>query len=151
MTEMIVVISGIGILAGIVLPQMGNLLTGSRDVVARDKLEMLNQAVKNHQHASPDNLENLLPTANDPRDEQRIVRQLQFRPDNKTSVGAPYVATNYRPSVSSSAEDYRMEWTGTAFKLLVPGQTGAGIKVVFDGSDIGAHVTFPPSYKWSGR
>ena len=151
LTEMIMIISGIGILASIVLPQFGDILHGSEEVVAKDKLEMLNKGVKDHQHASVDNLENLLPVPNATWDESRVLLQLQYRSPDAPSVGAPYVMTKYRPTVSSTAADYRMEWTGTVFRLLTPGQSGAGIKVVFDGSDIGPEVTFPPGYKWSGR
>ena len=151
LTEMIMVISAIGILASIVLPQFGDIFNGSREVGAREKLEMLNKGVKDHQHASPDNLENLLPVPNATWDEMRILLQLQYRSPDTPAVGAPYVTTRFRPAVSSNTADYRMEWTGTVFKLLTPGQSGAGIKVVFDGSDIGPDVTFPPGYKWSGR
>jgi type II secretory pathway pseudopilin PulG len=148
---MIMVISGIGILASIALPQFGTIYQGSQEIVAKEKLEMLNKGVKNHQYASADNLENLLPVPGATRDESRILLQLQYRSPGAPSVGAPYVATKYRPAVSSSASDYRMEWTGTVFRLLTPGQSGAGLKVAFDGSDIGPEVTFPPGYKWSGR
>jgi len=145
------VISGIGILASIVLPQFGNILQGSQEVAAREKLEMLNKGVKDHQHASAENLENRLAVPSATWDESTVLLQLQYRSPDTPSVGAPYVVTNYRPAMSSSATDYRMEWTGTGFKLLTPGQSGAGIKVVFDGSDIGPDVTFPPGYKWGGR
>ncbi len=151
LSEMIMVISGIGILASIALPQFGTIYQGSQEVVAKEKLEMLNKGVKDHQHASVDNLENLLPVPNATWDESRVLLQLQYRSPDAPSVGAPYVMTKYRPAISSNAADYRMEWTGTVFRLLTPGQSGAGIKVVFDGSDFGQEVTFPPGYKWSGR
>lgn len=151
LAEMIMVISGIGILAGIVLPKFGDIFQASQLVGAREKLEMLNQGLKNHQHASPDNLENRLPVPNATWDEYTILMQLQFRSPDSPSSGAPYVMTNYRPAMSSSSADYRMEWTGTVFRLLTPGQNGAGIKVVFDGSDIGPDVVHPPGHKWGGR
>ena len=158
LTEMIMVISGIGILAGIVLPQFGDIFRGSQEVGAREKLEMLNRGVANHQHASPSNpdgtpanLENRTAVPNATWDESTVLLQLQYRDPNVPSVGSPYVMTNFRPAYSSNTADYRIEWTGTVFKLLTPGQSGAGIKVVFDGSDIGPHVVHPPGYKWGGR
>jgi hypothetical protein len=45
--------------------------------------------------------------------------------------------TDWNPTTSNSNADYRAEWTGSTWRLLEPGTGGAGLKIVFDGSDLG--------------
>lgn len=152
MTEMIVVISVIGILAGIAIVQLIGINNGARDTVARQKLEVLNKAVAAHQEANArDNLESLLPAPGATWDELKVLQQLQYRDPVRPTVGSPYVVTNYRPATSANTQDYRIMWTGGNFRLLTPGTAGSGIKVVFDGTDLGPDIIFPPGYKWSGK
>lgn len=152
MTEMIIVISVIGILAGVAIVQLIGMKNGTQDTVARQKLETLNRAVAAHQESNArDNLENLPSAPGATWDELKILMQLQFRDPVRPSVGSPYMVTNYRPATSSDVKDYRIMWTGSNFRLLPPGTTGSGIKVVFDGSDIGPDIVFPPGYKWSSK
>ena len=152
LTEMIVVITTLGILATVAISQFVGTSDGTKYALAHEKLEMLNRAVHMHQQSNgKDNLESLLPVAGATWDEMKVLLQLQYRNADNPAPGSPYAPLNYRPATSSDTSFYRMAWTGTLYKLLMPGEAGSGIKVVFDGSDMGPHVTFPPGYKWSGR
>ena len=53
---------------------------------------------------------------------------------------------DWNPSTSDSTEDWRIQWTGSAWKLLKPETQGAGIKVIFDGSDLGTVYVFPDNF-----
>jgi prepilin-type N-terminal cleavage/methylation domain-containing protein len=135
MTEMVITVSVIGVIATILIPAMTGVVVGSQEALANQKLEVLNQGLDSY------------------ADELTVVLDLQYRnPDaNRAPTGAPFVIPEYRPSPSSSTADYRIMWTGYRFKLIRPGQSGTGIKVAFDGSDIGTPFVFPPNYSSSGR
>lgn len=151
MTEMVIAISVIGVLAGIVIPSFSGILTGSKESLANEKLEMLNQGLNSYGHA----FKEYTAAANNTSasDELTVVLDLQYRNPNEARAltGSPFVRTDYRPMTSSSADDYRIVWTGFRFKLLRPGDSGTGIRVDFDGSDIGTPFVFPPNYSSSGR
>ena len=152
LTEMMVTITTIGVMAGIVVSQIGGTHETAKEQLAKEKLKMVNDAVYKHQLAnSRDNLESLTPSRSASWDELKVLQQLQYRDPSNPAPGSPFLDPKYRPPMSSSTRDYRMEWTGGLFKLIPPGQTGSGAKVVFDGSDIGTPYVFPPGYKWSGR
>ncbi len=149
---MITVLAAVGLLASVAINQLPNLLAGSKDALARDKLEMLNRGVHAHQEANyKDNLSNLSAVPGDFWDEIKVLQQLQYRHPTNPAAGSPYVPGIYRPDTSSSSADYRIYWTGSLFTLIPPGTAGVGIKVVFDGSDIGEPYNYPPTYKWTGR
>ncbi len=151
-SEMIVVISVIGILAGVAIIQIIGASRATQEVAARHRVEILNRAIASHQEANAkDNLENQGRVDGAFWDELKVLQQLQYRSPIRPTVGSPYMATNYRPASSSNTNDYRIMWTGSTFSLLLPGTNGTGLKVVFDGSDIGPDFVFPPGYKWSGR
>ena len=151
MTEMVIAISVIGVLAGIVIPGLTSTLSGSKETMAIEKLETLNQALNAYGHAYKEYT--YTPNNSSGTDELTVLLDLQYRNPNeaKALTGSPFVRTNYRPGTSSDSSDYRIVWTGMRFKLLRPGDTGTGIKVVFDGSDTGTPFAYPPNYSSSGR
>jgi len=151
MTEMVIAISVIGVLAAIVIPAYVGLISGSKEALANEKLEMLNQGLNDYAHAFKEYTRT--PNNGSYSDELTIVNDLEYRDpdDNKALVGSPFVRTTYRPEGSSSTDDYRFIWTGYRFKLLRPGDLGSGIKVVFDGSDNGTPFVYPSNYSSSGR
>lgn len=151
MTEMIIAISVIGVMAGVLIPGMTGVVSGSKESLAAGKLEMLNQALNAYGHSWKEYT--YTPNNSSAADELTVVLDLQYRnPDeDKALTGSPFLRTDYRPSTSSSADDYRIVWTGYRFKLLEPGEPGVGIRVDFDGSDIGTPFVFPPNYSSSGR
>lgn len=143
MTELVTVISIIGVLASILVARFPDLAGSGREVLARQKLEMLNGALISMNYSgrrieAPANLG----TAGD---EQLIIMTLQRR--DESLPGSPFVLPTYRPPASSDAQDYRLRFNGTRFELLLPGQAGTGLKVAFDGSDIGPARVFPPDFR----
>jgi prepilin-type N-terminal cleavage/methylation domain-containing protein len=152
LTEMVITITTIGIMAGIVLSSMGNMTGLAKEQLAKDKLKMLNDAVHKYAMSSRGaSLDIVSRIRSNGFDERHVSRQLKFRSPTDPSPGSPYLMVTYQPAISSSQRDYRMEWTGTVFKLIPPGQPGTGLKVAFDGSDIGAAEVFPPNYTFGGR
>lgn len=151
MSEMIITISIIGVLAGLVVPSLTGTLAGSKEALANDKVETLNQALNEWSHAFKEY--SMAPQDGSASDELTILLDLEYRnPDpNKTLPGSPFVEPRYRPQASSNAADYRIVWTGYRFKLLRPGQSGTGIKIPFDGSDYGTPYAYPANFSTSGR
>lgn len=149
---MIIVISVIGILATVAIVQIIGASRGAQEVGARQKLETLNRAIAAHQESSSrDNLEVMLAADGAVYDEKAVLQHLQYRDPVRPNLGSPYVAKNYRPTTSFSTEDYRLRWTGSNYVLLMPGQAGSGLKIVFDGSDYGPEIVHSPGYKWGSR
>ncbi len=143
MTELITVISIIGIIASIIVVQFPDLNSSGKNVLARERLELLNGALSTMNIAGrPINAAANLGSA---ADEQLIVMTLQMR--DESLVGSPFVIPNYRPQASSDARDHRLRFNGVRFELLLPGQAGTGLKVAFDGSDIGPARVFPPNFR----
>lgn len=151
MTEMVTTISIIGVLAAIVVVSMTGTVTGAKESVAVDRLEMLNQALNSYAQAYKEYT--YAPNDGSYTDENTVINDLEYRnPDpDKALVGSPFVRPDYRPAYSGSNKDYRLMWTGVRFKLLRPGTDGYGAKVAFDGSDIGTPFAYPPNYSSSGR
>jgi prepilin-type N-terminal cleavage/methylation domain-containing protein len=151
LTEMITTISILGILASIVVLQMSDNYSTARGVLAVDRLEMLNRGMS-ERAASVKEYVFTRVDANT-TDEQLVLMDMQYRnPDpDKAEVNSPFIEPRYRPTTSSSVNDFRLRWTGRRFELLRPGTTGSGLKVVFDGSDIGEPREYPPNYNSNGR
>lgn len=151
MTEMVIAIAVIGVLAGIVIPGFSGALNGSKEVMATEKVEMLNQGLNAYAHSYKEYT--YTASNSSAADELTVVLDLQYRnpDDDKALTGAPFVRTDYRPKSSSDTNDYRILWTGMRFKLLRPGDVGTGIKVEFDGTDNGTPFVFPANYSSSGR
>jgi type II secretory pathway pseudopilin PulG len=138
MVEIITTIAIIGILAAIAIPTVGRVTEGSRLSVATNVLETLNKATKEFGHSQYD----LRVTSNAATggDELLILRTLQWRdpnPSGELNVPGPFMRTDWNPVTSDSDEDYRVEWTGSSWRLLQPGTVGSGLKILFDGSDLG--------------
>lgn len=143
MTELITVISILSILASIIISRFTGLDDSARAVLAQERVEMLNGGLS--RMGISGRRINAAANLNSTGDEQLIVMTLQMR--DESLVGSPFVVPNYQPTASSSAEDYRLRYNGARFELLSPGQTGAGLKMEFDGSDMGQARVFPPNFK----
>jgi type II secretory pathway pseudopilin PulG len=149
---MIITITVLGIISSIVIGQFGGTYEGTRATLARQKLELLNRGVINHQQCNgKDNLENLLAANAAAWDEEKVLKQLRYRHPSEPTPGSPYIPPTYRPGNSSSTADYRIAWTGVCFRLIKPGTSGTGIKVVFDGTDMRDPEPLDPNYSWSSR
>lgn len=151
LSELIWIIALMGILASIAIPNIGESLSNSKAVIARQKLEMMNKGVHAYRECTGKPLTN--PPVNAvAADETGILRDLQFRDPNNPTPGSPFVDPTYNPVSSSDPNDYRIVWASSfVFKLLSPGEPGTGLKVPFDGSDIGEPWVAPPGYNPGGR
>ena len=151
MSEMVITVSVIGVLAAVAIPGITGAVIGSKEALASEKLEILNQGLNAYAHAIQEYT--FTPNNSSATDELTVLLDLQYRnPDaDRVQTGSPFVRPEYRPVSSSSAADYRITWTGYRFKLIRPGESGTGLKVAFDGSDYGTPFVYPPNYSSSGR
>lgn len=151
LTEMVITIATLGILAGVVIISMNGAYDASRDTMARERVEMLNTSLNTFAATNY----NLTFTAQlgSAMDEMFVLRSLQYRnPDAaRAKTGSPYVTPRYNPLPSSSVTDHRLRWTGRLFELLLPGASGTGLKIAFDGSDMTEPYEFPPNFQMAGR
>jgi len=150
-TELVVVISIMGVLAGITVGSFNQFLGGAKDAIAGERLEMLNQALHRFAQHNYEMLFNPIPSGT--ADEMVILRTLQYRNENvnRVAIGSPYVSPRYNPSSSSSTDAYRLRWTGKLYELLKPGTPGTGLLMDFEGRDFTDPFLFPPNFKMAGR
>ena len=143
MVEMVTIVSIIGIIAAIAIPSMSSMSTNSKNVLAANRQEFLNTAL--NQMAMAGRFVSNSPQLTSASDEQQIVMTLQMRDSNL--VGSPFVIPNYAPKSSSDPTTYRLRYTGQRFELITPPQAGIGLKIEFDGSDMGPPRVFPSNFR----
>lgn len=143
MVEMVTIVSIIGIITAIIIPSMSGLSSNSKTVLAQNRQELLNTAL-NQMAMSGRQVPNS-PQLTSSRDEELVVMTLQIR--NENLVGSPFLTPSYAPKGSSDPTTYRLRFTGLRFELLVPPLVGTGIKIEFDGSDMGPPRNFPPNFR----
>jgi len=153
LVEMLIVIAVIGIISAIAVPNIGTILQGSKSGVAENVVQTLNKATREFGHSHYDLRTN--PIAASGGDEMLLLRTLQWRESDASSGGelnpkGPFMRTDWNPTTSVSDEDYRTEWTGSAWKLVEPGTAGAGLKIIFDGTDLGTPYVHAASFAPSG-
>lgn len=150
-TELVIVISIMGTLAGIAVGSYNQFLGGAKDALAQERVESLNQGL--HRFAQQ-NYELLFSPVNTATaDELVILRTLQYRHEdpNRATVGSPYADPRYNPVASSSMNEYRLRWAGKSYELLKPGTPGTGLLMNFEGTDFTDPFNFPPNFKMVGR
>ncbi|MFV1994797.1 MAG: type IV pilin protein [Verrucomicrobiales bacterium] len=140
LTEIIVTVAVVGILSGIAIPAYQGVMEQSRVQASRDKLQMLNRAVR----AFAQTNWNLSLPRDDgsSADEIAILRTLQWRDPVEPAPGAPYISEFWDPVPSVSEDDYRLRWQGSFWEYLGPGESGTGLKVDLSSGDIGSQVNF---------
>ena len=148
---MVTTISILGILASIIVVQMSDNYNTAREILAVDRLEMLNRGMAERAASVKEYV--FTRVDSNTMDEQVVLMDMQYRnPDpDKADINSPFIEPRYRPTTSSSVNDFRLRWTGRRFELLRPGTIGSGLKVVFDGSDLGEPRVYPPNYNSNGR
>lgn len=150
LVEAVTTIAVMGVLAAIGIATFGDISSRSKDTIAQNLTETLNHATRNFSHANWDMRFNAVATSSG--DEMMVLRSLQWRePDgfaNQKEIyyKGPYMRADWNPATSSSTDDWRIQWTGSSWKLLKKGTVGAGIKVDFDGADLGTPYAFPPNF-----
>ncbi len=148
LAEAITTIAIIGILAAIAIPTIGKVTEGSRRGVARNIVETLNKATKEFGHSQYDL--RVTPNPATGADDMLILRTLQWRdpnPSGELNFPGPFMRTDWNPIASSSSQDYRVEWTGSSWQLLEPGTAGSGLKIDFEGTDLGTPYVHAGDFK----
>ncbi len=149
LAEVLVVLAIMGVISALAIKAIPELLTPSRSTAAHDLQESLNTAVHSFNQTNyPLNLTADLSTG---KDEMAVLRTLQYRDSDNPSPGSPYMRSDWNPAVSGSSSDYRLTWAGTVFKLLEPGTSGTGLKVDFEGGDLGKPYAFPADFVKAGQ
>jgi len=151
MSEMVMVICILSVLAGITVQTFSQFLGGSKDALAESRQETLNQALSRF---AQQNYELLFDARNESvSDELVILRTLQYRDPNinRAQPGSPYVDPRYNPVSSSDTSVHRLRWSGRMFELLKPGQSGTGVLMNFEGTDFTTAFDFPPNFQTAGR
>ena len=150
LVEIVITIAVIGILSSLAYAGFGKITDRSRDSVASNLVDTLNKATKNFSYAHWDL--HLPPVPGGTTDEFQVLRSLQWRePTNSPNLGeqfykGPYMRPDWNPSVSSNQDDWRIQWTGSSWRLLEKGDPGTGLKVDFDGSDLGTPYLHPANF-----
>ena len=144
LVEIMVVIGVMGVMATVGVSAFQNIQEKSKEQIARSVVEKLNKAVHDYNHAyKPIDSPLVLNSAGDAK---LVLMSLQYRERDNPAVGEPFMRPDWKPTLTSDTTEYRYIWRGRNWDLLKPGETGAGLKVQFDGTDIGDMVTFPPGY-----
>jgi prepilin-type N-terminal cleavage/methylation domain-containing protein len=151
MSELVIVISILGVFGSIAVPSFSQYLGGAKDSLAATRQEALNQSVYRF---AQQNYELVFNRMDDSvADELVILRTLQYRDPNinRAKVGSPYYDPRYNPVSSSDNSKYRLRWTGKIYELLQPGDNGTGVLMNFDGSDFTTAFVFPPNFQMAGH
>lgn len=127
LTEVLVVIAFLAIVAAISIPQMIGVFTGSSLDSATRNLNYLNGAVIAFNQS---NWELVLTASDGSNDEQRIFDSLRYRDAANPAPGSPYLPSTATFVASGSSEDYRAQWNGRMFELLAPGTEGTGLDLM---------------------
>jgi type II secretory pathway pseudopilin PulG len=149
LTELLVTIAVIGVLAAVAIPSTINIYAPSKEAIARNLLESLNGAIHRFNQTNYELLYTAVSASG--QDEIHVLRTMQYRDPNNPKPGSPYMRVDWNPVTSSSTADYRIMWMGNVYKLLSPGQQGTGIKVNFDGADLGVPYVFPAGFTMAGK
>lgn len=151
MSELVMVISILFVLASIVVNAMSQYLEGGKIALAAERQEMLNRAV--YTFAQQNYQIVFSPMGESSGDELAILRTLQYRDPNsyRAKIGSPYIDPRYNPATSSNTTDYRLQWTGKVFNVLAPGDSGSGLLMNFDGTDFTTPFAFPPDFQMAGN
>lgn len=139
--EILIVLTVIGILSAIVIPNISGAFSGSQASVAASNLSMLNQAVLKFNQA---NWDLILPAdEGDTDDEVAIFRSLQYRSSNH--LGSPYLSPTLTMITTDESGSHRAFWNGRMFQ-----QTNAGSMPGIDllkMNDGGTPAEFEANYK----
>lgn len=140
LVEVIVTIAVMGILSALGMAAYGNITKASKETIAQNLVETLNNATKEFGHAQYSLLSDGENASAD--DEQHILQTLQWQdPSIELGVAGPFMRPNWIPTTSDSDEEYRAVWAGSFWKLARPGESGVGLQINFQATDVGVSFT----------
>lgn len=142
LTEVLVVIGFLAIVAAISIPNILGVVLNSKYETAKRNLNYLNGAVIGFNQA---NWELVLATSGGSDDEQKIFDSLRYREAVNPAAGSPYLPSTATFVESSSTNDYRGKWNGRMFEIVIPGSNGTGLDLMkIMGSSIQSSPTNTP-------
>lgn len=142
LTEVLVVIAFLTIVAAVSIPNMAGVFSGSNYEAAKRNLNYLNGAVIGFNQA---NWELVLASSAGSDDEQKIFDSLRYRAAVNPAAGSPYLPLSAAFEASSSTATYRAKWNGRMFEIVVPGTNGTGLDLMkIMGSSIQSNPTNTP-------
>ena len=140
--ELLIAVAVVGIMAGIGIAVMGNVISTSASQTAERNLNYLNGAVVAFNQAS---WELVFDADSGTSDESAIFNSLRYRDAANPSPGSPYLPATTVFVASSSTSDYRATWNGRMFEIAMPGASGTGINLLrMSGAAPQAFVTNTP-------
>jgi len=127
LTEMLVVVALIAVLAAVAIPQIGNMNVQSQQAAAEIALEQLNRAVHLHTQAWR---QITIDPAPGTEDELAVVALLQTPRDLSPGLpvpGSPFLDPTLEFSGTSDPTVERARWNGAFFEMIPPQTAGAGL------------------------
>jgi prepilin-type N-terminal cleavage/methylation domain-containing protein len=145
LVELLVTIAIIGILAAISIQGYRGIQAAARETTARENLELLNRGLLHFSQTNWDIVLDAVPGS--ATDELAVLRSLQWRSPIGPTPGSPYIPINFSDTVSSSSNDYRIQWNGHTFQLLTPGIAGTGLRTGESSPGAASTYSFPGGYQ----
>ena len=128
LTEVLVVVAFLAIVAAISIPNISSLVSSSSYETAKRNLNYLNGAVIGFNEA---NWELYLAPSAGSDDEQAIfVNSLRYRDATNPVPGSPYLPSTATFVATSDTSTYRARWNGRMFVIVVPGSNGTGLDLM---------------------
>lgn len=127
LTEMLVVVALIAVLAALAIPQIGNLNVQSEQAAAELGVEQLNRAVQLHNQAWR---QISIEPSTGTEDEMAVVELLQTPREVNPGIpmaGSPFLEPTLEFSGTSDSTVQRARWNGAFFELIPPQTAGAGL------------------------
>ena len=146
MVELLTTIAILGILSSIAISGVSGIFGKSQDTIAANMVAGLNKATREFSHSQWDIV--LTAVADDTTDEFSVLRTLQWKDPDTSELNpkGPFMRPNWNPTASSDSDVHRIQWSGSAWRLLKPGTAGTGLKVMFDASDVTSSYTHPDDF-----
>lgn len=142
LTEVLVVLAFLAIVAAISVPSISRLVSDSSYETAKRNLNYINSAVLSFNNS---NWELVLATSSGSDDEQKIFDSLRYRSATNPAAGSPYLPETATFVASSDTSTYRAMWNGRIFGIVVPGSNGTGLDLMkIMGSSVQASPTNTP-------
>jgi len=129
LTEVLVVICFLAIVAALAVPSISNVLFSSSLETANRNMNLLNGAVLAFNQS---NWDLVLTTSAGSDDELAIFDSLRYRnPDVRlASPGSPYLPPNATFVATSASNTFRARWNGRMFEILPTGTGGTGLDLM---------------------